>query len=139
MQRTSRWRIHPIAKRLGIPTELVAFQVMRRTLGSDLQQHGTMKGAQQILRHASIRRRRTSTCSRSRRVWCLQSTHAQERSFKTGARSLLSKLPPQRFHVRRRDCCKCLKNLAPQVGLEPTTLRLTASWDFAISRTLRRR
>ena len=50
-----RWRIHPIAKRLGIPTELVTFQVMRRTLGTDLQQHGTMKDAQQILRHASIR------------------------------------------------------------------------------------
>src|SRR5438105_2135926 len=35
--------------------ELVTFQVMRRTLGTDLQQHGTMKDAQQILRHASIR------------------------------------------------------------------------------------
>ena len=50
-----RWRIHPIAKKLGIPAELVTFQVMRRTLGTDLQQHGTMKDAQQILRHASIR------------------------------------------------------------------------------------
>ena len=28
---------------------------MRRTLGTDMQGHGTMKDAQQILRHASIR------------------------------------------------------------------------------------
>jgi hypothetical protein len=33
----------------------VTFQVMRRTLGTDMQGHGTMKDAQQILRHASIR------------------------------------------------------------------------------------
>ena len=50
-----KWRIHPIAAKLGIPRELVTFQVMRRTLGTDLQQHGTMKDAQRILRHASIR------------------------------------------------------------------------------------
>ena len=33
----------------------MTFQVMRRTLGSDMQDHGTMKDTQQILRHASIR------------------------------------------------------------------------------------
>jgi integrase len=48
-------RIHPIADRLGIPRSLVTFQVMRRTLGTDMQDHGTMKDTQQILRHASIR------------------------------------------------------------------------------------
>jgi hypothetical protein len=31
------------------------FQVMRRTLGTDLQQHGTIKDAQGVLRHASIK------------------------------------------------------------------------------------
>ena len=50
-----KWRIHPIADKLGIPRKLVTFQVMRRTLGTDLQGHGTMKDAQQILRHASIK------------------------------------------------------------------------------------
>jgi len=49
-----KWRIHPITDRLGIPRRLVTFQVMRRTLGTDLQKHGTMKDAQQILRHANI-------------------------------------------------------------------------------------
>ena len=49
------WRIHPIAEKLGIPKKLVTFQVMRRTLGTDMQGHGTMKDAQQILRHASIK------------------------------------------------------------------------------------
>jgi hypothetical protein len=33
----------------------VTFQVMRRTLGTDMQGHGTMKDAHQILRHASIK------------------------------------------------------------------------------------
>jgi integrase len=50
-----KWRIHPIADRLKIPRKLVSFQVMRRTLGTDLQQHGTMKDAQGVLRHASIK------------------------------------------------------------------------------------
>jgi integrase len=50
-----KWRIHPIADKLGIPRNLVTFQVMRRTLGTDMQVHGTMKDAQQILRHASIK------------------------------------------------------------------------------------
>jgi len=50
-----KWKIHPIADKLGIPRKLVTFQVMRRTLGTDMQGHGTMKDAQQILRHASIK------------------------------------------------------------------------------------
>ena len=50
-----KWKIHPVADKLGIPKKLVTFQVMRRTLGTDMQGHGTMKDAQQILRHASIK------------------------------------------------------------------------------------
>ena len=50
-----RWRIRPIAQKLGIPDRLVTFQVMRRTLGTDMQQHGTLKDTQGILRHASIK------------------------------------------------------------------------------------
>ncbi len=50
-----RWRVRPIARKLGIPDRLVTFQVMRRTLGTDLQEHGTLKDAQGALRHASIR------------------------------------------------------------------------------------
>jgi hypothetical protein len=44
-----------IADRLGIPRKLVTFQVIRRSLGTDLQGHGTMKYAQQILRYARIK------------------------------------------------------------------------------------
>ena len=47
-------RIRPAASKLGIPNRLVTFQVMRRTLGTDLQNHGTLKDAQGALRHASI-------------------------------------------------------------------------------------
>ena len=50
-----KWRIYPIAKKMNIPRRLVTFQVMRRTLGTDLQQHGTIKDAQGVLRHASIK------------------------------------------------------------------------------------
>ena len=50
-----RWRVRPIAQKLGIPDFLITFQVMRRTLGTDLQEHGTLKDAQGALRHASIR------------------------------------------------------------------------------------
>jgi integrase len=49
------WRIRPrAARKLGIPDRLVTFQVMRRTLGTDMQKHGTLKDAQSIMRHASI-------------------------------------------------------------------------------------
>jgi integrase len=48
------WRIRPISRKLGIPDHLVTFQVIRRSLGTHLQQHGTLKGTQGVLRHASI-------------------------------------------------------------------------------------
>ena len=47
-------RIHPVADRLGIPRRLVTFQVMRRTVATDLQFHGSPKDAQTLLRHASV-------------------------------------------------------------------------------------
>ena len=49
-----KWRVRPISQRLRIPDRLVTFQVMRRTLGTNLQHHGTLKHAQGALRHASI-------------------------------------------------------------------------------------
>jgi len=47
-----KWRIYPLADKPNISRKLVTFQVMRRTLGTDLQKHGTMKDAQGALRHA---------------------------------------------------------------------------------------
>jgi len=52
-----KWRIRPIARKLGIPDRLITFQAMRRTVETDPQQHGTSKDTQGILRHASIRTR----------------------------------------------------------------------------------
>jgi integrase len=46
-------RIHPVADKLSIPRRLVTFQVMRRTVGTDLQFYGTLKDAQAALRHKS--------------------------------------------------------------------------------------
>lgn len=50
-----KWRIWPITDKIGIPRNLCTFQVFRRTLGTDLQKHGTMKDAQAILRHKHIK------------------------------------------------------------------------------------
>lgn len=50
-----RCRIRPISRELGIPDRLVTFQVMRRTMGTDMQHHGTLKDTQGALRHASIK------------------------------------------------------------------------------------
>lgn len=49
-----KWRIRPISRKLGIPDRLATFQVMRRSLGTHLQEHGTLKDTQGVLRHASI-------------------------------------------------------------------------------------
>jgi len=50
-----KWKVWPIADKLGIDRKLCTFQVLRRTLGTDLQTHGTMKDAQAILRHNQIK------------------------------------------------------------------------------------
>jgi len=50
-----KWKVWPITDALGIPRKLCTFQVFRRTLGTDLQKHGTMKDAQAILRHKHIK------------------------------------------------------------------------------------
>ena len=50
-----KWKVWPVADKLGIPRKLCTFQVLRRTLGTDLQTHGTMKDAQAILRHKQIK------------------------------------------------------------------------------------
>jgi integrase len=49
-----RWRIRPISDRLQIPARPITFQVMRRSLGTHLSGHGTLKDTQGALRHASI-------------------------------------------------------------------------------------
>lgn len=50
-----RCKVAPIAEKLGIPKKLITFQVMRRTLGTDMQGHGSLKDVQMVLRHASIK------------------------------------------------------------------------------------
>lgn len=43
--------IHPLAKQLGIPTELATFRVFRRTAATELQLYGTIKDVQSAARH----------------------------------------------------------------------------------------
>ena len=44
----------PLAQKLGIDPALITFQVLRRTFGTTMQKHGSMKDVQAHLRHASI-------------------------------------------------------------------------------------
>jgi integrase len=44
----------PLAETLGIDPRLITFQVLRRTFGTTMQKHGSMKDVQAHLRHASI-------------------------------------------------------------------------------------
>jgi hypothetical protein len=63
-----RWRLRSIAKKLEILENLITFQVMRRTLGTNLQHHGTLKDAQGALRTRASKRRAMSKCKRSRQA-----------------------------------------------------------------------
>jgi hypothetical protein len=75
-----RCRIRPVARHLGIPGRLVTFQVMRRTLGTDLQKHGTLKDAQGALRHASVRNDcgRLHAISGAKRAGCGELTQSAD-------------------------------------------------------------
>jgi hypothetical protein len=72
--------------------DLSSFQVMRRTVGTDLQGHGTMKDAQQILRHASIKTTaeiyiqeiQASVCSATKLTDAGDFPPAEERTESTG-------------------------------------------------------
>jgi integrase len=46
-------KIHPVAKRLEIPTSVVCFRCTRRTGATDLQTFGSLKDNQTIMRHAN--------------------------------------------------------------------------------------
>lgn len=50
-----KWKVWPYSDKLNISHNLCTFQVFRRTLGTDLQKHGTMKDAQAIWRHKHIK------------------------------------------------------------------------------------
>jgi hypothetical protein len=115
--------------RLAFPRKLLTFQVMRRTLGTDMQQHGTMKDAQRILRHASHQdnRERVYAGNTDERHGGDQFTDTGDSGEAAGDRCKIARCNvSQRLPIGGVDCCKCLKRMAPQVGLEPTTLRLTA-------------
>jgi integrase len=121
-----KWRIYPIADKLKIPRELVTFQVMRRTPGTDLQKHGTMKDAQGALRHACIKTTadvymqeipasvRAAINSRTRAIL------ATQRALSKKCICNVSK----RVQIAGGHFCKCLKRMAPQVGLESTIKRI---------------
>jgi hypothetical protein len=104
-----KWRIWPIADRLGIPRKLVAFQVMRRTLGTDLQRHGTMKDAQQIRRHASIRTT-ANVYMQQIPARVVAAINSRTRAILAGGRALSAEVATATGSNPKRGPCKCLKN-----------------------------
>jgi hypothetical protein len=72
-------RIRPIAWKLGIPDHLATFQVMGRTLGTDMQKHGSLNDTQGALRHASITTTRMSMYRSSMRACSRRRTRAPMR------------------------------------------------------------
>ena len=65
------------------------------------------------------------TCSRYRKASARQSTREHGQFWRSGGQ-LVSNRNMKRVPIGRGGPWNCLKRMAPQVGLEPTTLRLTA-------------
>ena len=122
----------PLADELEIDRKLITFQVLRRTFGTTMQKHGTMKDVQAHLRHASITTTgniyvqeipesvRSAVNATTKEI--LGTNTALQAGVFAGQKSTVSNC----VQVENLRGCKSLKRLAPQVGLEPTTLRLTA-------------
>ena len=103
--------LKPLAEELGIDPALMTFQVLRRTFGITTQKHGSMKDVQAHLCHASI----TTTGN------IYDAGDSKGCSERGDARLRFNCV-----QVANQRRCKYWKKLAPEVGLEPTTLRLTA-------------
>jgi hypothetical protein len=128
----------------GDKSNEVKKELMRRTLGTDMQGHEKMKDAQQILRHASIKTTaeiymqeieasvRSAINSGTREIFSQRTKELSQlgEPVFSPEEAQFSPTPEhngsKRFQVRLWGICKWLKRMAPQVGLEPTTLRLTA-------------
>ena len=122
----------PLAEELGIDPDLITFQVLRRTFGTTMQKHGSMKDVQAHLRHASI----TTTGN----IYVQEIPSSVRSAVNATVREILGDEKGGAIReIQSRDstvsnCAqvevlersKPLNLLAPQVGLEPTTLRLTA-------------
>src|SRR5205085_1404092 len=87
--------------------------------------YGTMKDAQQILRHASIRTT-ANVYMQQIPASVVAAINARTRAILAAGRELSSETQSTTGSNLKRGFLQVLKRLAPQVGLEPTTLRLTA-------------
>jgi integrase len=67
-----KWRVRPIAQKLRIPDRLITFQVMRRTLGTNLQHHGTLRMHKGPCATRASRPQAMSMCRPSRRAFSMR-------------------------------------------------------------------
>jgi len=95
---------------------------MGRTLGTDLQKHGTMTMRKGPCDMPASKRRLTCTCRKSRRACGLQSTREPAQFWTHNAR-FWKKVQIQRVQIAGGHSCKFLKRMAPQVSLESSVKR----------------
>ena len=111
---------------------------LRRSRGTDMQHHGALKNKQGTLRHVCIRTA-SNICPEDIYVQKTDANAQQTviprnaaapkypwRHSTIGLQEHDSDRPYQFLRVVRGRVCKRFIFLAPEVGLEPTTLRLTA-------------
>ena len=118
----------PLAVKLGIDPRLITFQVLRRTFGTTMQKHGTMKDVQAHLRHASI----TTTAdiyvqqipesvraAVNATTWEILGVSGQEHTPEVA-----TQLCPTVPQLPDLSDAKLLKRLVDAGGIEPPTCRL---------------
>ena len=69
-----KWRIRSIAERLEILKRLIRFQVMRRSPGTHLSDHGTFKHTQRAQRRATITTTGNVYVQVGKKTQCVRST-----------------------------------------------------------------
>jgi len=88
-----KWKVWPVSDKLGIPRNLCTFQVFRRTLGTDLQKHGTMKDAQATCATSTSRRPPRCIWTTYQTAYAKPLTPGRRRYLGCAGRSVLGNLP----------------------------------------------
>jgi integrase len=112
-------RILPLALELGIPANLVNFQVFRRTAMTELQDYGTIKDLQTLARHA------TPVTTLGKYIFPITENVRNASNRRTGA---VLKLTPSPCIAVATDLQAISQTLAPQIG----NLRPSATMEHYI-------
>ena len=125
----------PLAEELKIDPALITFQILRRTFGTTMQKHGTLKDVQAHLRHASITTTgdiyvqeipesvRAAVNATTREILGIG-----EKDAEMSSQTQSSEVENQLFRIvpelEDLSDAKLLKELVDAEGIEPSTCRL---------------